>query len=66
MKACRQEESQKSSTRLGLWGSKGCQDLGMELFHSGDPQGGGKKKKSKVSSGPIPHEFCIIYQGQPG
>lgn len=34
VKACReQEESQKVSPWLGLWGSKGCQDLGMELFH---------------------------------
>lgn len=64
MKACpKEEESQKSSTRLGLWGSKECQDLGMELFHSGDPP---ERKKKKVSSGSIPHECCIIYQGQPG
>ena len=30
---CDQEESQKASPWLGLWGSKGRQDLGMELFH---------------------------------
>ena len=40
VKACREEEeSAKVSAWLGFWGSKGCRDLGMELFHSGDPPG---------------------------
>jgi hypothetical protein len=33
VEACRKEdESQKVSARLSLWGSEGCRDLGMELF----------------------------------
>lgn len=43
VKACRQEEeSQQVSGRLGLWGSKGCRDLGVEMFHPGDPPEGKK------------------------
>lgn len=48
VKACRKEdESQKVSAWLGLWGSKGCRDLGMELFLSGDPPEREDKKKKK-------------------
>ena len=56
VEACRKEdEGQKVSARLGLWGSEGCRDLGMELFPFQVTRRKGRrtpKKKKKSPAAP--------------